>query len=851
MLMTSAGIKWIGSVAAVVATVAICSVCARGARTGTELPSRQANLRTRDSTFLADRIDDAAGRASDDWSWREARLPRTGSARDAFDTLGVAATLVSVADWQLREPVHFDPGDWTVAPLCDGMIDASLVTGDPKYLAAVVRAGRQEGLQPVPRVYVADDRAIGHAWLRILLMDPNASVLFQPFSDRFDRISANPIHARLISTRAPDTSDVAYRDRWTSSDGLRMTPPTLALLARATGDQRYLPLADAEFSATYDALFDQQAKLVYCDARFVDMRTPNGQKVFWSFCSGSVYSGLALLLDALPARYPKRELYVRIFQQMTDAVLAAQQPDGFWYPSLADPKHVPIGDTSGSALFLVGLAWGARSGLLERPTVWPAVERGWRAVATRITSAGEVATVQPIASAPPTFDPFLPASHQAFRTGAVLMAGAQIVQALGAQAKVDPMLLFSRATTLAATVPESPASRNAAEIVGTGAADRAYTIAVLTRIAEPVLESLSKGELKKRMPVHEWDRQRAASTHYEAFARTLAGVAPWLSLGEDDSAEGRTRARFIRLARQSLINATDPRSPDYMNFGQLPDQSLVESAYLGAALLQAPKELWEPLTAAQRTMVLDALKMSRRLEPHQSKWLLSAAMVEAVLWQLEGHADRRRIETALSMFERWYLGDGTYGDGPQFRWDYDNSYLIHPVMLSILRVLVGKFDPLARLLPVALERAQRNGEILERLISPEGTFPLMGRSSAHRFAAFDVLTVLALHGNLPESLDAGGVRSSITAVIRRMIDAPGTFDTQGWLTPGAVGAQPGLREEYETSGSLYACLTGLAHLGLPPNDYLWTAPAAPWTQQRIWAGLDVPRDQALENRKKK
>jgi hypothetical protein len=172
-------------------------------------------------------------------------------------------------------------------------------------------------------------------------------------------------------------------------------------------------------------------------------------------------------------------------------------------------------------------------------------------------------------------------------------------------------------------------------------------------------------------------------------------------------------------------------------------------------------------------------------------------------------------------------------------------------MLSILRVLAGKFDRLAALLPVALERAQRNGELLERLISPEATFPLMGRSSAYRFAAFDVLTTLALHGNLPESLDPGAVRAGITAVVRRMIDAPGTFDKHGWLTPGAVGAQPGLREEDETTGSLYACLTGLAHLGLSPNDYLWTAPAGPWTQQRLWAGLDGPRDQALEDRKKK
>jgi rhamnogalacturonyl hydrolase YesR len=349
----------------IVVTVAICGVHPRVARTKTEQPPRRAT----DGGLLDEGLAGVAGRAADAWTWQDAHLPRAGTARDAFDPLGVAAAVVRVADWQLRQPIRLGPDDWTVAALYDGLIDASLVTGDPKYLATVVRAGRQEGLQPVPRVYLVDDRPMEHAWLRIILMDPEAPVLLQTLQDRL--------------TPAPDAPDVTYGDRRTFGDRVRMAPPALALLARATRDQRYLQLADAEFKAAYDALFDREAKLVYCDARFVDMRTPNGRKVFWSPCSGWVYAGLALLLDALPNRYPTRELYARVFRQMTDAVLATQQPDGFWYPNLADPKHVPINETSGSALFLVGLASGARSGLLERATVWPAVERGWRAVAAR------------------------------------------------------------------------------------------------------------------------------------------------------------------------------------------------------------------------------------------------------------------------------------------------------------------------------------------------------------------------------------------------------------------------------------------------------------------------------------
>ena len=123
-----------------------------------------------------------------------------------------------------------------------------------------------------------------------------------------------------------------------------------------------------------------------------------------------------------------------------------------------------------------------------------------------------------------------------------------------------------------------------------GGDDRKYLVEVLTRIARPVLEATSRGELHERLTIHEWEEKRAAWTHYEAFARTMAGIAPWLELGPDDTSEGKLRAEFIELARRSLINATDPASPDYMNFGQVPDQPLVESAYLASALLAAPTQ---------------------------------------------------------------------------------------------------------------------------------------------------------------------------------------------------------------------------------------------------------------------
>ncbi|MBN2319065.1 MAG: DUF2264 domain-containing protein, partial [Acidobacteria bacterium] len=80
-----------------------------------------------------------------------------------------------------------------------------------------------------------------------------------------------------------------------------------------------------------------------------------------------------------------------------------------------------------------------------------------------------------------------------------------------------------------------------------------------------------------------------------------------------------------------------------------------------------------------------------------------------------------------------------------------------------------------------------------------------------------------------------------------MVEAPGTFDEQGWLQVGAVGHQQSIREGYISTGSLYLCLTGLLHLGLPANDEFWTAPEADWTQKRIWSGRDIKADHAYRD----
>jgi hypothetical protein len=377
--------------------------------------------------------------------------------------------------------------------------------------------------------------------------------------------------------------------------------------------------------------------------------------------------------------------------------------------------------------------------------------------------------------------------------------------------------------------------------------DRQYWLRVLAKLTDPVLRNLAAGTLKRNMPVEcvtgkPEDRRRYS--HLEALGRLLAGIAPWLEAPLLAGAERDSQQAYARLAREAIRSATDPQSPDYLNFNQ-GGQPLVDCAFLAQAILRAPGELWKKLDAPVQRNLAAALASSRVITPGFNNWLLFAGTVEAALALMGERYDAMRIDYAVRQHQQWYVGDGHYGDGPQFHWDYYNSFVIQPMLLDILRN-IGAFNRRwDALLPDVMKRAQRYAAVQERLISPEGTFPAVGRSIAYRTGAFQLLAQIALLGQLPQPLTGARVRSALTAVMRRSLEAPGTFDSGGWLTIGLYGHQPHLGESYISTGSLYLAASVLLPLGLPPADTFWTGPHDDWTARRLWRGEDAPADHAL------
>jgi hypothetical protein len=403
-------------------------------------------------------------------------------------------------------------------------------------------------------------------------------------------------------------------------------------------------------------------------------------------------------------------------------------------------------------------------------------------------------------------------------------------------------LTYSVATQTAAKTTQTTSTTKRAST-----ADRAYWLNVLTRLADPILINLAEQRLKERMPVEAAAglmAERRDYTHLEATGRLLAGMAPWLELDSVLAEEKHLREKYSTLARRALDAATDPRSRDFMNFTK-GGQPLVDAAFLAQAILRAPKELWSKLDARTQSNVITALKATRVIKPNFSNWLMFSAMIEAALASLGQQWDQMRVDYAVRQHEEWYKGDGTYGDGPDFHWDYYNSFVIQPMLVDVLGAVTKQTTAWSESYQRVLTRARRYALVQERMISPEGTFPAIGRSITYRFGAFHLLAQLSLMRQLPTELKPSQVRSAMSAVIRRMIEAPGTFDKDGWLTIGFCGHQPSLGERYISTGSLYLCAVGLLPLGLPVTDDFWAGPQLDWTAKSIWSGQDMAADHAL------
>jgi len=334
----------------------------------------------------------------------------------AADKAAIVKVMSAVADWQLANPSKHEPYDWTQAAFYTGVMAFAGVADNPKYVDAMKAMGERNQWRPGLRPGHADDYAVVATYAQLFQREKNKAML-GPSLALFNFLLTRRFDEPLVWGGGIENRELAW------CDALFMGPPAMAAVSAATGDRRYLDLADRLWWKTTDYLYDGTEHLYYRDSRYFDQREKNGRRVFWSRGNGWVIAGLARLLQDMPSDFRGRDRYVALFREMAGAVLAAQSGDGYWRSSLLDPESRPNPETSGTGFFVFALGWGVTQGLLDREKYEPAAMKGWEALVRAVHRDGMLGWVQQIGAEPgsATFE-----STEVYGAGAFLLAGSAV-----------------------------------------------------------------------------------------------------------------------------------------------------------------------------------------------------------------------------------------------------------------------------------------------------------------------------------------------------------------------------------------------------------------------------------------
>lgn len=259
---------------------------------------------------------------------------------------------------------------WTRGVYYEGLMDLYRIDKKKEYYDYAVEWGEKHkwGLRNGTTTRNADDQACGQTYIDLYMIDPQ------------------PERLADIKTTIDNMVNSPKADDWDWIDALQMAMPVFTRLGVLQNDTRYFDkMYDLYSFAKYKhggkGLYNPADKLWWRDKDFVPpYKEPNGEDCYWSRGNGWVVAALVRTLDMLPKSDPHYEEYLQDYKDLVQALLPVQRSDGFWNVSLHDPNHFGGRETSGTALFTYGMAWGINKGILSRDQYLPVVIRAWKAM---------------------------------------------------------------------------------------------------------------------------------------------------------------------------------------------------------------------------------------------------------------------------------------------------------------------------------------------------------------------------------------------------------------------------------------------------------------------------------------
>lgn len=321
-----------------------------------------------------------------------------------------------------KRPDHI----WTRGVYYEGALALYRAGKNPKVKDHAIRWAEfhKWGFNKGNKTHHADNQCAAQAYIELYQLDPSRK-------ERLEHVREN----------LEDWARSGKVNFYTWIDALQMSMPSFAKMGAIDGKPEYWEKMYEYYDHAKTALglYNAADGLWYRDAKFKPpFVTANGKPCYWSRGNGWVLVALARTLEALPPGAPHRAEYEKLFKEMAAALLARQRPDGFWNVNLGDPEQYNGPETTGTSLFVAGLAWGVRQGLLPADQYMPAVEKGWDALAGRaLRPDGSLAYVQDVGAQPSDHQPVTADSRPQFEDfglGCFLLAGSE-VYALAQQGK--------------------------------------------------------------------------------------------------------------------------------------------------------------------------------------------------------------------------------------------------------------------------------------------------------------------------------------------------------------------------------------------------------------------------------
>jgi rhamnogalacturonyl hydrolase YesR len=332
----------------------------------------------------------------------------------------VRELMCRVNAWQLAHPWKETDRNWIRGTWYTGVMAAYQATGERAYLEQARRWADKHEWQPGTERSGGNKLTSTQTYLELYFLGP-------------DKASIGPTIRWLDSgePNAPSGAKVWYLEGGRRyADSLYVGAPPLAMLAKATGDRKYVDWMNGFFWDVHAEIFDEQAGLFYRDKRFIGQTTASGKKVLWSRGNGWAFASLPRILTYLPEDDPSYDRFEALFKQMAASLAGRQGADGLWRPNLDDPEEFPMPESSGTGFFCYGLAWGVRRGVLDRETYLPVVERAWAGLDRSVSPEGKVQWGQPVGDRPVAVEQ--DQTHE-YVTGTFLLAGSEVLKLVEGQ----------------------------------------------------------------------------------------------------------------------------------------------------------------------------------------------------------------------------------------------------------------------------------------------------------------------------------------------------------------------------------------------------------------------------------